>query len=509
MREKTESAATLTMAHGLVLWLIFCAALFLRAWHLRAESAWLDEVLTLRHMDSTSLTEYWRRIAEEDVSVLLVPVYYTLEYCWSRLFGDSLLAMRWLSLTAGLLSIPLLFIIGRRLFGSAAGLVAAACLACSLPHVFYSQEVRRYAFDTFMALLSFAAMLAALDTAERRRTGALWWTAYLSVNVFLIWTSIYSLPLMAAEGLYLWREKTPLNRLAAWVIVHAAATLALAVWIYVLNIQELFWIPLPGPKELVNAFLVLAGGRFSNDNPAPYLPLGITLDGLLAVLLFASIPWLAVKTLASRSNQAPPRLNFAVVLLWLVLPPVTWFLFSHLWKPCFLYRYFLFSGCALYLLAGAAWMQLPAKWMKTVLLIAVFTLYGYQATTRFSGPFRPDYRRAAARIQAMSPDTPILVLKERLNRLPLDYAHKFSPARIHIAGSGADLLDESVALTRDWGELWVVMWRWDRMDEFARQIKEREIDQYVTKFGGMPPLFLLRLTGQGGGERPPVTITSE
>jgi len=120
----------------------FAAGAFLRLWNLSGESPWLDEVLTLSHVDAPTLQAYWRELNAIDGSYAMVPVYYTLEYAWAQIFGTSADVVRALSITAGLLSIPLLFGIARRVYGNAAGIVAAFCLAASLPHIFYSQEVR-------------------------------------------------------------------------------------------------------------------------------------------------------------------------------------------------------------------------------------------------------------------------------------------------------------------------------------------------------------------------------
>jgi hypothetical protein len=42
--------------------------------------------------------------------------------------------------------------------------------------------------------------------------------------------------------------------------------------------------------------------------------------------------------------------------------------------------------------------------------------------------------------------------------------------------------------------LWVMMWRWDRMEEFEAHLRENGIEAELSRFGGMPPLYLYRAT---------------
>ncbi len=402
----------------------------LRLWNIRGESPWLDEVLTLSHLDAPTLQAYWRELNAIDGSYAMVPVYYTLEYAWGRIIGTSADTVRGLSLAAGLLSIPLLFGIARRIYGNTAGVVAAFCLAVSLPHIFYSQEVRRYALECLLVLLSFYTLLR---STERERF--CWWPAHLFVNVLLLWTTVYSAPLLAVQAFYLlFVARAGTRRAAIWTAVNGLAFVGLLAWTWSLQGVTAFWMAPPSVRDFANAFLVYAGGRFSNENPAPYLPLGVTLDYLLGVLLFVTVAIGAWFALRPRDSSVQPssgvsQSGLAVVLLgWLFLTPLFWFLAALVWKPCFLYRYYLYAAFPLYIFAGGAYAALKRPWARALFLAALFGLYAYQNTVRFTTPFRPNYRALKGDGNHLfdsnkwlpSPFNapPVLVLKKPLNTLP-------------------------------------------------------------------------------------------
>ena len=94
---------------------------------------------------------------------------------WLRLLqpwiGALGLTMRWLSAAAGVLLVPLLWVLGRRLWDRPAGLAAALVAASSPLLVYYGQEARMY---TLLVLLATTTALAVVGLVEpgtpRRKT---------------------------------------------------------------------------------------------------------------------------------------------------------------------------------------------------------------------------------------------------------------------------------------------------------------------------------------------------
>lgn len=499
---KTEARAIARCRVCMLVGAALALGAFLRLWNLSGESPWLDEVLTLSHLGAPTLQAYWRELNAIDGSYAMVPVYYTVEYVWARVFGTSADVVRGLSLAAGLLSIPLLFGIARRIYGDAAGVVAAFCLAVSLPHVFYSQEVRRYALECLLVLLSFYTLLRGAESEQ-----SIWWPGHLLTNFALLWTTVYGAPLLAVQAFFLvFVARAGGRRVMVWSAINGLALAGLLAWTWSLQGVTAFWMVPPSLRDFANAFLVYAGGRFSNENPAPYLPMGVTLDYLLGTLLYIAViagAWFALRPRDSSAKPyfGAPQSGFAVVLLgWLFLTPLFWFLMALVWKPCFLYRYYLYASFPLYIFAGGAYAALKRPWARALFLTALLVLYAYQNTVRFTTPFRPDYRAAARHIQQEDVATgvapPLLALKKPLNVAPLEYLDIFPVARLRVAYGAGDLHEESAKLVAEYGGLWVITWRWDRMPEYEAFLRKRGIRVERYTLGGMPPLYLYHLEHQ-------------
>jgi mannosyltransferase len=62
--------------------------------------------------------------------------------------------VRLLSALFGVLTIPMVYVVGHQLFNKEAGLVGALILALSPFNVYYSQETRMYSLMVLLALLS-------------------------------------------------------------------------------------------------------------------------------------------------------------------------------------------------------------------------------------------------------------------------------------------------------------------------------------------------------------------
>ncbi|WP_231931124.1 glycosyltransferase family 39 protein [Botrimarina hoheduenensis] len=129
-------------------------------------------------------------------------------------------SLRWFSLVCGVLTVPLVALLGRRLVGPQTGLVAAIGLAISANHVLLSQHGRGYAL---LVLLATAMLL----TAWRLRASDRWrdWFAFLVVSWLGVATHYYVGLLLVLLGGLLLIEKRGFARMRA---LAAAGVLALA-----------------------------------------------------------------------------------------------------------------------------------------------------------------------------------------------------------------------------------------------------------------------------------------
>ena len=124
---------------GVILFLLIGAGAALRFFYLSHFSFWYDEVATVIQS---------RQLASEIIFSPLHPVYPPLYFLLLHVLpisGTGEWMMRFPSALAGTLTIPLMFLLGRRLFDAATGMVAALLLTISPFHIYFSQEARPYA----------------------------------------------------------------------------------------------------------------------------------------------------------------------------------------------------------------------------------------------------------------------------------------------------------------------------------------------------------------------------
>ena len=473
--------------------------LLARLWGITDETAWWDEIFGLWQSEAETFGEYWSLFYRFDPTTTMAPVYFLGQFCWSRIFGATVMSLRLYSVLLGSLAVLPLFFIGRRLFGVTAGWVACLCYALALPHIFYAQEIRHHGLVTTLCAYSLWTFLIAVDRTQKR-----WLALHFMVNALLLWSSIMTVFMFAVEGIYLLLfYLRPLGRFTVWVIVHSVILATLLLWVKIQAVAKPFWLAPPTNRELVNAVVVMVGGRFSNDNPSPYLPFSFSLELILVGLFFCCVVYVCWSSLRGQDEspgQAIPFRTTFLLLAWFVLPIGLLFAGAVLYKPVFLYRYLLYASFPLYLFVGAAVGRVRRPLSKALIVCTLVVLFGYQHTVRLNSPFRPDYRAASDHILA---DTavgreggavPLLVLKRSANGLPLQYLNVIEEGGIHYAYGGGDLHQKSVELVAEHGTAWVLMWRWDRMDEFETHLRTNSIDSVLTRFGGMPPLYVYRLT---------------
>ncbi len=104
-------------------------------------------------------------------------LYHALNGIMLALFGPGVAGIRWLSALLGTLTIPLTYLVGRRLFGSVTGVLAAAALAVSFWSLMYSRVGIRHILTPVLALATFYFFLRGLGFGSSLRqtgTGGRW-----------------------------------------------------------------------------------------------------------------------------------------------------------------------------------------------------------------------------------------------------------------------------------------------------------------------------------------------
>ena len=153
MRERAQRRDT-----KLMLWGIVALGAALRLVALGAKSFWLDEIasVVIARMPGNS---FWHWLWTEEGNMAL---YYVMLRPWLEIhLGEA--TVRLLSVLPGVASLPVMYLLGKRLFGRNVGMLAALFLALSTCAVVYSQEARGYSWlllGTIVSTYFFARLVA-------------------------------------------------------------------------------------------------------------------------------------------------------------------------------------------------------------------------------------------------------------------------------------------------------------------------------------------------------------
>ena len=91
-------------------------ALALRGYRLEAQALWSDEGLSLYRSNLSLMELVSNTITVDGVDTRDTnpPLYFLLLHLWRRAVGDTIFALRYLGVLAGVLSVPLIFVLGKQ-----------------------------------------------------------------------------------------------------------------------------------------------------------------------------------------------------------------------------------------------------------------------------------------------------------------------------------------------------------------------------------------------------------
>lgn len=176
------------------------------------------------------------------------PLYFAALSGWRVAAGDSHLALRFLSIAAGVMMVAVVYRLGADWFGRRAGLLAALLFAALPTAVYYGQEVRHYGWLALFTVLSWLVLLRYLKRPKRGL-----WLAYVLSATAMMYTLYFGAFTLAAQGvvglitvLAILRkggsETRPYRHafhLAVWLIAAwAAAGVLYLPWVYVILTQQ-------------------------------------------------------------------------------------------------------------------------------------------------------------------------------------------------------------------------------------------------------------------------------
>ena len=485
MCEASKAGIRATLAVDLLT--IVFLTLFMRVYGIQDESVWMDEFLSANYLDRPDVSSFLAEQRRENWE--MVPLYYVLEYGWSRLYPGNMVWVRLLSVLFSLVSAVLVYCMGRRFLNRTAGGVGALMFALSPFQLFHGQEIRPYALVTLLALLSSAAFL---EWHARNKPVML--VVHLCANLLILWTHLLSPILFVVQGVFLLSTRIRKPSLwAPWLAAHvviigsiffalAGITRAPDPTIPRPQVGDL-WDFITGPLVYHNGSLIHSA--FLNESeyirwtvgfPGKYGASGLSETAMLLIqirhplelalgrICLVSLVFVALSLFLRRRtvvSEDPASSSGAALILYAYLAflgsLVLLFLLCRFWKMhVFQGRYIIYAWPFLYLLCGAAVAQMrfrPAKALLATVFVGAMSLLGL---TGILLPLRIDYQGASRYIGSSgSANYDLFVDDYNTHRLLLFNMHSppppweicFEPERM------ATLLDTALKRNRD---AWIV-----------------------------------------------------
>ena len=387
---------------------ITAAGAVLRFLYLTRKSFWLDEGVSvmLARLDLANLLHIlWRREAN-------MALYYGLLRMWLH-FGAGDFFVRSLSALISVAAIPVIYLLGKRLFGTATGLLAAALFSVHAWQVRYAQEARSYSLYVLLSSLSCLFFLAAIEKPSRPR-----WSACIACSLLAIYSHFFAVLVVIAQWAsfyFLRRDQAVSAGFRRSLKTIGLLFLPLAVFIVSRGTGPLSWISRPGLGDLHRFLLDLAGN-----------------GGDALLLLYAVCCAIALAAGGWRARELTfTSWRYLFLLSWLFVPVVVTLAFSLI-RPVFLPRYMLTCVAPLVLLAAAGVVRLRPRWLAGILVIAMLALSVRGTWAYYRADFdlaREDWRGATQYVLQNAREDDGILFHSAQARMPFEHYSDAQPPR--------------------------------------------------------------------------------
>lgn len=477
------------LLHAALIAAIVGLGVHLRLHNLEIESVYWDEFSSLIHLappagyadspyydywqyhvirkEVTSVWEFWKANRELDPATM--PLYYTMEFYVWKWGGQDVVTLRMLSVILSVLAFPFIYLLGRAMWGPAAGAVALFMFAASPVHVQFAQEIRMYSLFFMLASASAYTFYKLVEHPARR-----WWTTHLLLNFLLFWTHPFAVWLPFVEGLFLcffhWNRW---HFVLTWGIAHVVLLLPSAYYISTIQFfgEETTseWMVLPGTRALLcdifaddfvgltsqlwgrgDAMLAWFSRETVDNLVRQKMVYGIRAAIFVTGLGLCCVLWQACRFFrAWTQGEAWTRWKWAAFLvMWALLPPLILIFLSVVWRPMIMPRYTLHCSLAFYLLAGGAIQALRWNVLRVVPVALIVLIYAYEQGLVYAGPHRTDWMQARDFLKENADEDDLILVENWLWRRVFTYTMGPVPQVIGYA-TDADTLAELARLWLD------------------------------------------------------------
>ena len=364
--------------------LVGVIALGFNLYRLGTPSIWFDEAFSVE-LARQPFPLLWHIIWGPEPNMEL---YYLFLHFWLVLTGFLALhptefVVRFPSAIFAALSSVIVFLLGCRFLGTAAGIVGAGLYMLDNLQLTYAQQTRAYSLQLLLICIAWYALFALLSQHSHYKR---WWICYIAATTLAIYSHLFTLVILLAQltafaGLLIlpsiWRATARKQLLAFIVSLVSIGLLSIPMLLVSLHGSKTGWLPIPHLQDMYNLFLIISA------NSKIYL---LVLFGFCALGILVSVlvylpqgkELLEQFTLYrsgddKRNAMLEQYLPVAFALLcWVIVPVVFSYIVSQGSTRLFSTRYLVTILPALFLLVGLGVASLRWRVVQVALALVLF-----------------------------------------------------------------------------------------------------------------------------------------
>ncbi len=348
------------------------------------------------------------KVVAQDVHV---PLYHLILHFWQFTFGQSIQTARLLSLIFFLATIPIVYLLARRILSVNWALFATVLFSFSPFLNWYANEARMYTLLMFVATLSQYFFLKIMDD----KTGKKGWIGYTLTAMVGVYTHYFFMFNLLAQGIFflLNRHDFAPKTFRKFVALAIGLLVWLSPWLYYFRSlgsasNTTPDLTRPSTVDFFNAFSQFLFG-FQTD--------------AINTIIVSTWPILVIVALmAVKSGQrVSSRVSFMLTAA--LLPAFIAYALSFIVTPFFLSRYMV-SCVAPLIIIGVWFISYYGRSLSKVVAVLLIVVMGVSSTQQYASsatPVKEEYRQAAEIIGNEARAEDIVVLSAPFTTYPFDY----------------------------------------------------------------------------------------
>jgi hypothetical protein len=336
------------------------------------------------------------------------PLFYSLAWLVKHA-GGSVEQIRYISVVAGVLCIPLAWLIARDLAGDFAAAGAALLVATSPQHIAISQYARAYSFLILCLMCAFACLLRARHSAaapqKDRSWKVWWWPGYVISGVAALYTHHTAIIVLAGLNVavllvFVRADDASRRFLKAWLVANLTVAGLYGPWLPVLASQ----LHPPAATSSARTVQVTVLQRLWNTVSNPFL--------------FGGLPWIDVRLLpVILFGIWRLRLSREVAFLWaFVLCGLVLMLLASQFRPLLDGKTLAWAGLFA-VIAAAIGCSASGRFRLPLLILVILIELRSEPTTLFPAP--EGWREVAAMLREKTLPQDVLYVNYAASVLPL------------------------------------------------------------------------------------------